>query len=128
MSTDPTRATLVRNPDYERDGLKSYVRALQKYGIKPTVLGPYRHSSQVTPPFEGIIAAEYVTKPLNRAHRLLKRDAESGRTGQVPVCVYRRHNSCLSLDVLIQLRPKTSNTTLCTLPKSALARHRRPSS
>jgi hypothetical protein len=34
------RATLVRNPEYERNGLKSYVRALQKYGITPTVDGP----------------------------------------------------------------------------------------
>jgi hypothetical protein len=41
MATDFGRATLVRNPEYERNGLKSYVRALQKYGITPTVDGPY---------------------------------------------------------------------------------------
>jgi hypothetical protein len=41
MATDLGRATLVRNPEYERNGLKSYVRALQKYGITPTVDGPY---------------------------------------------------------------------------------------
>lgn len=28
--TDLTRATLVRNPDYERSGIRSYVRALHK--------------------------------------------------------------------------------------------------
>ncbi|KAM0711840.1 hypothetical protein Q7P35_001209 [Cladosporium inversicolor] len=38
---DLGRATLVRNPEYERNGLKSYVRALQKYGITPTVDDPY---------------------------------------------------------------------------------------
>lgn len=127
MAADLTRATLARNPDYERNGLKSYVRALQKYGIKPTVLGPYRHSSQVTPPFEGIIAAEYFTKPVTRTHKLLKRDAESGRAGQVPVCVYHNRNSYLDREVLIQLRPKTSSTTHCTLPKSELAHHRKTS-
>ena len=41
MAEDLGRATLVRNPEYERNGLKSYVRALQKYGITPTVDGPY---------------------------------------------------------------------------------------
>jgi hypothetical protein len=41
MADDLGRATLVRNPEYERNGLKSYVRALQKYGITPTVDGPY---------------------------------------------------------------------------------------
>lgn len=41
MATDFGDATLVRNPDYERNGLKSYARALQKYGITPTVEGPY---------------------------------------------------------------------------------------
>lgn len=28
--TELTRATLVRNPDYERNGIRSYVRALHK--------------------------------------------------------------------------------------------------
>jgi hypothetical protein len=41
MAEDLGRAALVRNPEYERNGLKSYVRALQKYGITPTVEGPY---------------------------------------------------------------------------------------
>lgn len=41
MADDLGRATLVRNPEYERNGLKSYVRALQKYGITPTVDGPF---------------------------------------------------------------------------------------
>jgi hypothetical protein len=41
MADDLGRATLVRNPEYERNGLKSYVRALQKYGITPTVEGPF---------------------------------------------------------------------------------------
>lgn len=41
MADDLGRATLVRNPEYERNGLKSYVRALQKYKITPTVDGPY---------------------------------------------------------------------------------------
>ena len=41
MADDLGRATLVRNPEYERNGLKSYARALQRYGITPTVTGPY---------------------------------------------------------------------------------------
>ncbi|GAB7335343.1 hypothetical protein MBLNU13_g07734t2 [Cladosporium sp. NU13] len=41
MADNLGRATLVRNPEYERNGLKSYVRALQKYGITPTVDGPF---------------------------------------------------------------------------------------
>lgn len=41
MAEDFGRASLVRNPDYKRDGFKSYMRALQKYDITPTVEGPY---------------------------------------------------------------------------------------
>lgn len=86
MAEDLGRATLVRNPEYERNGLKAYARALQKYGITPTLEGPY-----------------------------------SGRPGEVQVCL--SHPFTKHMAVLIRCRSKMSNTTHCTLPKSALAHH-----
>ena len=86
MAADLTRATLVRNPDYERNGLKSYVRALQKYRITPTVNGPYCHASKPESDVQGVFT-DHAGKILTREFQLVKRDAETARAGTVPVCL-----------------------------------------
>ncbi len=35
------RVPIRRNPTYKHNGLKSYVYLLNKYGITPTIKGPY---------------------------------------------------------------------------------------
>ena len=47
MAGTLSRGTLVRNANYQRNGLKSYVHALKKFGIGPTVDGPYCRVNQV---------------------------------------------------------------------------------
>jgi hypothetical protein len=86
MAADLTRATLVRNPDYERNGLKSYVRALQKYRITPTVNGPYCHASKPESDVQGVFT-DHAGKILTQEFQLVKRDAETARAGTVPVCL-----------------------------------------
>lgn len=41
----PIRIPVIRNKNYKFHGLKSYVYALNKYGIKPNTAGPYQNSS-----------------------------------------------------------------------------------
>ena len=86
MAADPTRATLVRNPEYERNGLKSYVRALQKYGITPTVDGPYCLASKPESDVQGVFT-DHGSKIITQEYQLVKRDAETARAGTVPVCL-----------------------------------------
>jgi len=42
MASNLQRVNLVKNPQYKRNGLKSYGHLLRKYGITPTVEGPFR--------------------------------------------------------------------------------------
>ncbi|KAM0715583.1 hypothetical protein Q7P37_009081 [Cladosporium fusiforme] len=79
MAADLTRATLVRNPEYERNGMKSYVRALQKYNISPTLEGPYRLSREVKQLGSQANLQGHVDSP-----QLVKKDADSGHVGEVP--------------------------------------------
>jgi hypothetical protein len=39
--TSLARVLVKHNPHYKRNGLKSYVYLLNKYGITPSVKGPY---------------------------------------------------------------------------------------
>jgi hypothetical protein len=84
MAADLTHATLVRNPEYERNGLKSYVRALQKYGITPTVPGPYCLASKPESDVQGTFT-DHSGKILTQEFQLVKRDAETAHAGTVPV-------------------------------------------
>jgi hypothetical protein len=94
MAADPARTTLVRNPEYERNGLKSYVRALQKYNITPTVHGPYCLASKPESDVQGVFT-DHGEKILTQEFRLVKRDAETARAGIVPV---RLTSTCINVD------------------------------
>lgn len=71
MADDLGRATLVRNPEYERNGLKSYARALQRYGITPTVNGPYSGR-----PGEVQVRQDSYDNPFNPANPIQVEDVE----------------------------------------------------
>jgi hypothetical protein len=40
-TTNLARSPFERNPNHIRNGLKSYVHALHKWNISPTIEGPY---------------------------------------------------------------------------------------
>ena len=89
MASTLSRATLVVNPHYQRNGLKSYVHALKKFGIGPTVDGPYCMVNQVQQQGSQAILRKTGKKVGGKAHVqghvLAKKDATSGQTGEVPV-------------------------------------------
>lgn len=103
------RGTLKRNPKHVRNGLKSYVHALHKWNICPTVQGPYctvKKASQQAK-FGGKVGGRVSF----REQVLAKKDA-SGQTGEVPV-----RYSCAAAPVaphLTRSRPKTLRTTQST--------------
>ncbi|KAK4546892.1 hypothetical protein LTR36_001624 [Oleoguttula mirabilis] len=77
-----SRATLIRNPHHKRNGLKSYVHALKKYGIGPTVEGPYVMIKKVQQ--QGKFSKKVGGKAHVQGHILAKKDATTGQTGDVP--------------------------------------------
>ncbi|KAI1327323.1 aspartic peptidase domain-containing protein [Xylariaceae sp. FL0255] len=60
------KVEVVRNQDYERNGLKSYVHLLHKYNIEPTLDGPY---VRIDRPHSGIV--EEVKHLLGRHNTIL---------------------------------------------------------
>ncbi|KAI7340858.1 acid protease [Hortaea werneckii] len=88
MAPGLARATLIRNPHYQRNGLKSYVHALKKWNIGPTVEGPYAMVAQVQQSGAQAILRKFGRKIGGKAHvkghTLAKKDATSGQTGEVP--------------------------------------------
>ncbi|KAK5124648.1 hypothetical protein LTR85_001361 [Meristemomyces frigidus] len=77
-----TRATLTRNPHHKRNGLKSYVHALKKYNIGPTIDGPYVMVNKVHQ--QGKFSKKVGGKAHVQGHILAKKDATTGQTGDVP--------------------------------------------
>jgi len=79
------RGALILNPNYKRNGLKSYVRALRKWHISPTVEGPYcvinkvSHQGKFTTATGGHIGG----RTRVQKHILVKKDA-GGQKGDVP--------------------------------------------
>jgi len=79
------RGHLILNPNYKRNGLKSYVRALRKWHIAPTVEGPYSVINKISHQGKFTSAAGHHVGGRTRVHKhvLVKKDA-SGQTGEVP--------------------------------------------
>lgn len=83
------RGALKRNPHFARNGLKSYVHAMQKWNIGPTLEGPYSRVNQVHQQGSQAIFKQTGKKVGGRAHVrshvLAKKDATTGQAGDVPV-------------------------------------------
>lgn len=102
MAGTLSRGTLVRNANYQRNGLKSYVHALKKFGIGPTIDGPYCMVNQIQQQGSQAILRMTGKKIGGRAHVqghvLAKKDATSGETGEVPVSLIK-HDDYLSNEI-----------------------------
>jgi hypothetical protein len=122
MAADLTHATLVRNPEYERNGLKSYVRALQKYGITPTVPGPYCLASKPESDVQGTFT-DHSGKILTQEFQLVKRDAETAHAGTVPVRLTDPERTAVDTYGLI-LTSKSGRGRRTQLPVPCRSRHR----
>jgi hypothetical protein len=74
---------VVRNPNYKRSGLKSYVSLMNKYGFDSTKEGPYYHINRVTQ--RGLARHEHHKKGgrVHKEHLLVKRigTAQTGEVG-----------------------------------------------
>jgi hypothetical protein len=77
------RVTLVRNPNYIKDGLKAYGNYLRKFAVAPTLEGPFDLVHEIFDDSTSLLSRlrkqdnSVGTRPL-----LLKRDV-AGRTGHV---------------------------------------------
>lgn len=63
MSTDLIKIPVARKATYQASGTKSYVYLLRKWGFKPTMQGPFQHSTH----------ADHRVKCLRHSSRLLGR-------------------------------------------------------
>ncbi|KAI3334287.1 eukaryotic aspartyl protease [Ustulina deusta] len=73
---------VVRNPNYKRSGLKSYVSVMNKYGFDSTKEGPYYHINRVT---QRSLAHHEHHKKGGRVHKeyLLVKRTGTTQTGEV---------------------------------------------
>lgn len=139
-----SRATIIRNPNYQRNGLKSYVHALKKcklrsshatcctlstltsttVNIGPTVEGPYTMAGQMHQTGQQAIFKKLGKKVGGKAHvkghTLVKKDPTTGQTGEVPVRLHLP-SSVYHGPTLTPPRLKTLSPTRNTSPLSALA-------
>ncbi|KAL1310706.1 hypothetical protein AAFC00_000964 [Neodothiora populina] len=88
VSQKLTRVKLIHNPNYVRNGTKSYVSLLKKYNFAPTLNGPYFCQNVVHQTGKPVLMNKFATAVGGKAHVkhqvLLKKDPSSGQTGQVP--------------------------------------------
>lgn len=84
------RGDLVRQAHHKRSGIKSYVHALQKWNITPSLDGPYCRVNQIHQTGSQSILKQFGKSVGGKAkvkqHVLAKKDPTSGQTGDVPVC------------------------------------------
>ncbi|KAI0865274.1 eukaryotic aspartyl protease [Xylaria cubensis] len=73
---------VVRNPNYKRSGLKSYVSSMNKYGFDSIKEGPYYHMNRVTQ--RGLARHEHHKKGgrVHKEHVLVKKTSTT-QTGEV---------------------------------------------
>jgi len=82
MASQAVRHTLKKSPHYKQNGLKSYVHAMRKFNIQPTVEGPYAMQAHVEQ--KGKFGKRVGGKAHVTGHKLVKIDAATGESGQVP--------------------------------------------
>ncbi|KAL2071627.1 hypothetical protein VTL71DRAFT_12862 [Oculimacula yallundae] len=80
---DLQKIKIVTNKKYEKNGLKSYVYLLQKWGFQPTQPGPYVQVEQAAESGHLGLLCKMGAKPV-AARTLAKIDASSGTKGEVP--------------------------------------------
>jgi hypothetical protein len=78
-----SRITLIANPVYKRNGTKSYVHLLRKYGFNPTLEGPYFHASRVAQQGKFASPTGHAVGGRARIHKKLQKKV-GDQTGDVP--------------------------------------------
>ncbi|KAF2138485.1 uncharacterized protein K452DRAFT_234009 [Aplosporella prunicola CBS 121167] len=81
----PTRVERVHNPSYQRSGLKSYVYAIRKYNIGPTMDGPYFCCNKVHQQGKHGVGRHIGGRALVQQHVLQKRVDAQNNAGEVTV-------------------------------------------
>ncbi|KAK7541687.1 aspartic proteinase precursor [Phyllosticta citricarpa] len=79
-----SRVVLNRNANYKASGPKSYVYALNKWGISPTKEGPYFVSNRIETQGKFGTTKAIGGQARVRQHVLQKRLDDSGKSGEVP--------------------------------------------
>lgn len=78
-----SKVRVLLNPKYRRNGTKSYVHLLRKYGFDTTLDGPYFHSSHVHQQGKFTAAGQKPVGGRAHIHRTLQKKVD-GQTGDVP--------------------------------------------
>lgn len=78
-----SKIKLIANPAYKRNGTKSYVHLLRKYGFNPTLEGPYFHASSVVQQGKFVTATGQAIGGRARVHRRLQKKV-GDQVGDVP--------------------------------------------
>lgn len=78
-----SKIKVLLNPKYQRNGTKSYVHLLRKYGFNPTLEGPYFHAQHVSQQGKFAAAGHKHVGGRARVHRSLQKKVD-GQTGDVP--------------------------------------------
>ncbi|EEA24041.1 hypothetical protein TMatcc_007116 [Talaromyces marneffei ATCC 18224] len=78
-----SKVRVLLNPKYKRNGTKSYVHLLRKYGFDTTLDGPYFHVSHVHQQGKFTTAGQKTVGGRVRIHRTLQKKV-NGQAGDVP--------------------------------------------
>lgn len=73
------KVRVVRNPNYQRHGTKSYVSLLNRFGFNPTRPGPYHHINKTS----GLEALKKVVGRRPREDRVLVKETDDAEHGEV---------------------------------------------
>lgn len=78
-----SKIKVILNPKYQRNGTKSYVHLLRKYGFDPTLEGPYVHANRVRQRGKFTTTSQTPIGGRTRIHRVLQKKTD-GKLGDVP--------------------------------------------
>ncbi|KAI7971667.1 hypothetical protein EIK77_002668 [Talaromyces pinophilus] len=78
-----SKVRVLLNPKYKRNGTKSYVHLLRKYGFDTTLDGPYFHASHVHQQGKFTAAGQKPVGGRAHIHRILQKKVD-GQSGDVP--------------------------------------------
>lgn len=78
-----SKIKVILNPKYQRNGTKSYVHLLRKYGFDPTLEGPYFHVNRVRQRGKFGVTSQKPVGGRTRIHRVLQKKV-GDTSGDVP--------------------------------------------
>ena len=85
MASKFSRVSIIKNPNYKASGLGSYLSLMKKWGLNPTLEGPYFHQNNVVQ--QGKFKIPGTQQTIGGKARLTKslvKKAADGSVGEVP--------------------------------------------